>query len=141
MYGQLPTKSGVNMKDVQDGARPRTSEPPFAVLDIPASATADEAAALLNEHCGGFYINAVVEWPGIDGRRVFLKRRGRSAGDGFKPAPPDAVADRLIGDNIKMGVGKLVQLLRDNGSRHGKDWILKRKIEIASKQEAPAPGA
>ncbi len=113
------------------------NEPLVLVVDIPAGATTDEAARLWNgPFAGGYYLNAVVPWPGV-GARAFLRRQAKPAAKPPKPDPADvplatreARAVQFIRENREMPVSQLVAALKALRFVRGTQWVTTKRREI-----------
>jgi hypothetical protein len=111
-----------------------TGEKLVLVLDIPVDTTADEAERLLNVNCeAGFYIAAIVPWPGV-GARAFLKRY---AAKGAPTKPPvngrngkQAEAVQYIKDNPDMTLRALAAGLQTIGFKRGPAWCHNKRVEL-----------
>ena len=123
-------------------AEPITSgEPMFAVFDIPASASPDEAARLLNEpYERGWYVHNVIgaTTPG-SATRVIVKRATRArtssaatdeAATTSVPATKEARAVQFLRDNREMSAKQLFAAFKALGVTRSEAWITKTRIQV-----------
>jgi hypothetical protein len=102
------------------------------VVDIPASASAEEAERLLTEPLEqGYYLKNVFPWPGLGARAVYPLLAKRETTD--KPVDGhEEDALQIIRNNPTLSIRALVLKLRIAGIERSKTWVGDKRFELAA---------
>ncbi len=117
------------------GAAPE-QKPSVRVFDIPAGATPDETAAIIEKHSSaGYFIVSVLPWPGV-GARVFSRQPVETTTPERKQE--DVAAEAIIAKYPKLSAGKLADLLAQHGIVRGAIWVGVRRKSLERAATAAA---
>jgi hypothetical protein len=104
------------------------------IVDIPASASAEETERLLTEPLEqGYYLKIIFPWPGVGARAVYPLLAKRETTD----TPMDGHEEealQIIRNNPTLSIRALVLKLRAAGIARGKTWVGEKRYDLLSGQ-------
>ncbi len=101
----------------------------IAVVDVPGTATAEEAEQLLNAACDrGYYVLSIV--PGLTGVRAFLGKRRDPKLRGKQTDGRHGEAMAIIKAHPRDSIRKLVGRLAAVGIKRGRTWVSEKRMEL-----------